>query len=63
MVVEDSIDEHILGIQTRKTAEISHTMGLDVLQDRDTVRSVLEMFKATVEENENGTFSVTRHRK
>ncbi|PKY03745.1 hypothetical protein P168DRAFT_270237 [Aspergillus campestris IBT 28561] len=63
MIVEDSIDEYILKIQARKAAEISNTMGLDVLKDRDTVRSLLEMFGATVEENENGAFIVTRNRK
>ncbi|PLN85974.1 P-loop containing nucleoside triphosphate hydrolase protein [Aspergillus taichungensis] len=63
MIVEDTIDDYLLQLQLNKTAEINNTMGSEVLENRATVKTLLEMFGATVEENENGTFSVTRNRK
>lgn len=63
MIVEDTIDDYLLKLQLKKTAGINSTMDSKVLENRATVKSLLEMFGATVEENENGAFIVTRNRK
>ena len=53
LIVESSIDDYLLDLQTRKTAGISSTMGEDVLKDRDTIEDLLQMF-AHVEKDANG---------
>ena len=63
MIVKDTIDDYLLRLQLKKTAEINSTMDAKVLENHSTVKSLLEMFGAIVKENENGTFSVTRNRK
>ncbi|RAK99458.1 putative SNF2 family helicase [Aspergillus ibericus CBS 121593] len=53
LIVESSIDDYLLDLQTRKTAGISSTMSEDVLKDRDTIETLLRMF-AHVEKDGNG---------
>ncbi|PWY94320.1 SNF2 family helicase [Aspergillus sclerotioniger CBS 115572] len=55
LIVESSIDDYLLDLQTRKTAGITSTMGEDVLKDRDTIEDLLRMF-AHVEKDSNGVF-------
>ncbi|RDW70861.1 putative SNF2 family helicase [Aspergillus mulundensis] len=53
MVVKGSIDEYMMELQTRKTEEITSTMGDEVLRKRDTVIELLKLF-ADVEEDPSG---------
>ncbi|KAL4907564.1 SNF2 family N-terminal domain-containing protein [Aspergillus multicolor] len=53
MVVKGSIDEYMMDLQTRKTEEITSTMGDQVLLKRDTVIELLKLF-AEVEEDPSG---------
>lgn len=57
IIIKDSIDEYLLKIQTRKTANISGTMGDEVLKDRDSIIDLLKMFGgAVIEEPAGGIF-------
>ncbi|KAL2861244.1 putative SNF2 family helicase [Aspergillus lucknowensis] len=58
MVVEDTIDAYMLELQSRKTEDISSTMGEDVMSKRDTVIDLLKMF-AHVSEDEAGRLRLT----
>ncbi|PYI08997.1 SNF2 family helicase [Aspergillus sclerotiicarbonarius CBS 121057] len=55
LIVESSIDDYLLDLQTRKSAEIRSTMGEDVLKNRDTIEDLLRVF-AHVEKDSNGVF-------
>ncbi|KAF7585936.1 hypothetical protein BBP40_009842 [Aspergillus hancockii] len=62
MVIEESIDEYLLRMQTRKTVEITSTMGDEILKKRDSIVKVLQMFGGTVNEDAMGVLSVQRNR-
>ncbi|KAK1140042.1 hypothetical protein N8T08_010951 [Aspergillus melleus] len=61
IIVSNTIDEHLLDLQTKKTEEISSTMGNDVLAARETVKTLLQLF-GDVAENEDGGLRVVRRK-
>ncbi|OJJ77117.1 hypothetical protein ASPBRDRAFT_112628 [Aspergillus brasiliensis CBS 101740] len=58
LIVENSIDDYLLQLQTYKTAVITGTMGEEVLDERDTVEVLLRMF-ADVEKDSRGVLRLT----
>ncbi|KAE8143056.1 SNF2 family N-terminal domain-containing protein [Aspergillus pseudotamarii] len=61
ITIKDSIDEYLLKMQTRKTANLSGTMGDDVLKDRDSIIDLMKMFWGTVIEEPTGGLSIQRN--
>lgn len=57
MIVQGSIDEYMLDLQTKKTEDIKSTMGDDILKKRDTVITLLKLF-ADVDEDGSGRLFV-----
>lgn len=53
LIVDNSIDDYLLKLQTHKTAVITGAMGDGVLAGRDTIEDLLRMF-ADVEKDPNG---------
>ncbi|GKZ21238.1 hypothetical protein AbraIFM66951_011629 [Aspergillus brasiliensis] len=58
LIVENSIDDYLLQLQTYKTAVITGTLGEEVLDERDTVEVLLRMF-ADVEKDSRGVLRLT----
>ncbi|KAL3475135.1 SNF2 family N-terminal domain-containing protein [Aspergillus californicus] len=59
MVVAGSIDDQMLELQQKKTTEINSAMSEEILEKRDTVIDLLNMF-ADVTEDSTGRLRVTR---
>ncbi|RAH69183.1 putative SNF2 family helicase [Aspergillus aculeatinus CBS 121060] len=59
LIVEDTIDDHLLNLQRAKMTEIDETIGDGVLEDRATMKFLLEMF-ADVEVEDNGIYRLSR---
>ncbi|GFF45695.1 DNA repair protein RAD5 [Aspergillus udagawae] len=57
VIVQNTIDDYILQLQTKKSANINSTIGEEALQKRDTILDLLEMF-AEFEVQENGGIRV-----
>ncbi|GAQ09582.1 hypothetical protein ALT_6903 [Aspergillus lentulus] len=62
IIVQNTIDDYILQLQTKKSANINSTIGEEELQKRDTIIDLLKMF-AEVEVQENGGIRVEVRRK
>ncbi|KAF7158292.1 hypothetical protein CNMCM5623_003061 [Aspergillus felis] len=62
IIVQNTIDDYILQLQTKKSANINSTIGEEALQKRDTIIDLLEMF-AEIEMQENGGIRVEVRRK
>lgn len=62
VIVRNTIDDYILQLQTKKSANIDSTIGEEALQKRDTIVDLLSMF-AEVEVQENGGIRVEVRRK
>ncbi|PWY79259.1 hypothetical protein BO70DRAFT_338462 [Aspergillus heteromorphus CBS 117.55] len=58
ILVNNTIDENLHELQTKKTAEITGTIGEDVLKGRETIENLLEMF-AYVETDNRGAWHLT----
>ncbi|RHZ74032.1 hypothetical protein CDV55_109135 [Aspergillus turcosus] len=57
VIVRNTIDDYILQLQTKKSADINSTIGEEALQKRDTIIDLLEMF-AEIEMQDNGGIRV-----
>ncbi|KAF4169181.1 hypothetical protein CNMCM6936_009178 [Aspergillus lentulus] len=62
IIVQNTIDDYILQLQTKKSANINSTIGEEALQKRDKIIDLLKMF-AEVEVQENGGIRVEVRRK
>ncbi|PKX97366.1 putative SNF2 family helicase [Aspergillus novofumigatus IBT 16806] len=62
IIVQNTIDDYILQLQTKKSANINSTIGEEALQKRDKIIDLLKMF-AEVEVQENGGIVVEVRRK
>jgi hypothetical protein len=62
IIVQNTIDDYILQLQTKKSANINSTIGEEALQKRDKIVDLLKMF-AEVEMQENGGIRVEVRRK
>ncbi|EAW17706.1 putative helicase [Aspergillus fischeri NRRL 181] len=62
IIVQNTIDDYILQLQTKKSANINSTIGEEALQKRDKIIDLLKMF-AEVEMQENGGIRVEIRRK
>jgi hypothetical protein len=57
VIVQNTIDDYILQLQMKKSANINSTIGEEVLEKRDTILDLLGMF-AEIEMQENGGIRV-----
>jgi SNF2 family DNA or RNA helicase len=62
IIVQNTIDDYILQLQTKKSANINSTIGEEALQKRDKIVDLLKMF-AEVEMQGNGGIRVEVRRK
>jgi hypothetical protein len=57
VIVQNTIDDYILQLQTKKSADINSTIGEEALQKRDTIVGLHRMF-VDIEVQENGARQV-----
>lgn len=57
IIVQNTIDDYILQLQTKKSVNINKAIGEEALQKRDKIIDLLKMF-AEVEVQENGGIRV-----
>lgn len=62
VIAKDTVDEKMLELQQLKSEEIEGVMNLKVLEGRDTIKRLLELF-GEVHDAKGGGFTVTRDRK
>lgn len=52
--MKSTIDEYLLDIQQRKSIDIKETIGDDVLEQRETVNDLLNLFNAVPDSDTGG---------
>lgn len=61
IIAEDTIDEYLLQLQSKKTDEISSAIGNEILAARETVKTLLALF-GDVDETDEGWLQVVRRK-
>lgn len=61
IIVKNTIDDYLVNIQNRKTAEIDGTLADEVLRQRQTVTELLDLFGAVPDSHSGGFILIPEH--